>query len=162
MAKLQPQAFVVTDDVILTAGAKQLIPPNSLGIVDVVLITSPTGEKAPVTKFDKRVMDAFYRGWVTSPPSIPRQWAQDLSDYRVYWVYPPAVEGLQASIEHISVPGNVRQNELLDIDRRFEPALLDYVLFRAFSEDAEYANDPRRAAAHYEAFMELVKNGSSN
>jgi len=50
----------------------------------------------------------------------------------------------------------------INIDDIYANALVDYMLYRAYSKDAEYAGNAQRAVAHYTAFSNslgvLIKN----
>jgi hypothetical protein len=67
----------------------------------------------------------------------------------VYGAYPTDVVE-PASGDYTAVSGDV---DLLDIHAN---ALLDYILYRAYSKDSEYAGNAQRAVNHYTAFMNAL------
>ncbi|MCK7581011.1 MAG: hypothetical protein MZV65_38935 [Chromatiales bacterium] len=44
----------------------------------------------------------------------------------------------------------------IKLDDIYANAILDYVLYRAYSKDAEYAANAQRAALHYQAFTNAL------
>ena len=157
LARIAPQAFVVTERVVLSPGAQQRLPAGGVRLIDVPVVIDSAGNTTALTRFNRRAMDIYSPQWRDTAPGTPRQWSPDPADPYVFWVYPPAAAGVQADIEHVKVPESIKQNEVLSIERRYEPALFDYILARAFSEDAEYAGDTARAGAHYAAFERIAK-----
>jgi hypothetical protein len=82
---------------------------------------------------------------------------------REFLVYPPAAVGAQLEIIYSSVPaahaltetqlGNPATAEVIRIDDSFGNVLIDYVMYRAYSKDAEVSANASRAVAHYQAFQ---------
>lgn len=47
----------------------------------------------------------------------------------------------------------------LDIDDIYGNAVIDYVLFRAYQKDSEYAGNAQRAQTHYQLFLNCIGQG---
>jgi len=83
-----------------------------------------------------------------------------------FLVYPPATTAARLEVIYSSVPLahtlteaqliNSATTEVIRIDDSYFNALLDYVLYRAYSKDAEYAANAQRAVAHYQAFQNAL------
>jgi hypothetical protein len=43
------------------------------------------------------------------------------------------------------------------LDDAWVPTILDYVLYRAYTKDAEYTANLERAAAHYKTFIDAIQ-----
>ena len=162
LAALRPDLFIRTHTIPLEPGAKQSIPASSTRVARVLGVRKG-GEDAPMralTRFDMRSMSASDPEWQETRPSRPRQYTI-AADQDVFWLYPsvPEDEVYYADIESIEVPDVPMPKDWPDddpvniqMDNRFERALVDYVLFRSLSKDADYAANGQRAAAHQEAF----------
>lgn len=155
----RPDATSTTVTVELIAGARQTLPTTAFRLLDVVRNTG--GTKAAVRKTDMKLLDAQVPSWQNGTTNtVIKHFMYDLRDIDVFYVYPPAAVG--ASLEMVVsakpteiaeqtgvnlVTGNI---SVLDL---FANALQDYMLFRAFAKDAEYAGNGARATAHYQAFQ---------
>lgn len=49
------------------------------------------------------------------------------------------------------------ESQTLPVDDVYAEAIAHFVLHRAYSKEAEWANDPVRAKQHFELYLELVK-----
>jgi hypothetical protein len=63
-----------------------------------------------------------------------------------YSAYPSDVTEPAAGTDYTDVTGNI---DLPDI---YGNIVLDYILYRAYTKDSEYAGNAQRAQAHYQAF----------
>ena len=82
---------------------------------------------------------------------------------REFLVYPPATSAARLEITYAQIPSphtltaqqltNAATTETIRIDDSFANALLDYVLYRAYSKDAEQQGNAARAVAHFQAFQ---------
>jgi hypothetical protein len=80
----------------------------------------------------------------------------DEQNPRVFYVYPGVAGNAYAEIVYSANPSTVAQNGNLDIPDIFANAVADYVLFRAYTKDAEYAGNATRAGLHYNLFINSV------
>lgn len=158
----RPDATATTASVALSAGARQTLPAAAYKLLDIIRNTG--GTKSAIRKIDMKLLDAQLPAWQNGVQSgTIKHYMYDVREIHVYYVYPPA--STAASIEMLysaaptdiaeqtslgSVTGNI---SVLDL---FANALGDYILFRAFAKDAEYAGNAARATAHYQAFQNGV------
>jgi hypothetical protein len=122
-----------------------------------------TSAKKAVRLVPRQILDAQIPGWHAIPGTVDiLHYMFDARDPKTFYVYPPAVDSAQLEIMYSAIPtpiaepadgklysdvvGNV---SLPDI---YANALLDYMLYRAYSKDSEYAGNAARAQAHYGAF----------
>lgn len=157
----QPGEFASTETVTHTTGVRQTLPAGAVALLRVQHALTPTGAASrAATMFNFIAMDTVSPIWRRARPGPVRQWAYDPRDPRVYWVYPPS-DGSQALIELVREPQALTSVDPLPVSVRFNGALLDYVLYRAYSKDTEYAGQDGRAALHYQAYRGVVSGGSS-
>lgn len=109
----------------------------------------------------REIMDAQNPSWHTDGgaqgSTEVKHFIYDLRDpLHVYvWPKPAANTRLEAVIRYI--PRDVvSDTQLLDVADIFGNVLLDYVLYRAYSKDSEYAGNAARATAHYTAFANAL------
>ncbi|MEE4238746.1 MAG: DUF6682 family protein, partial [Anderseniella sp.] len=116
---------------------------------------------------DRKTLDDQRRIWHNDRPSPTiAQWMFDPRDPRSFMVYPPATTGAQLEVLYSELPqphaltneqlSNPATTETLRLPDHAANMVLDYVLFRAYSKDAEYSANASRAAAHYQAVLSAL------
>jgi hypothetical protein len=133
-------------------------------LLDVVRNVASSAAKSPVKLITRQTLDDMDRTWYgnTGVVTIER-YAFDPRLPREFLVYPPAAVGAQLEIIYSSVPAahtltqaqleNSATAEVIRIDDSFGNVLIDYVMYRAYSKDAEVSANAARAVAHYQAFQ---------
>jgi len=162
----RPDSMVTNASLTLAAGPKQAIPSAGSKLIDIVRNTS--GNKRSVRMTSRDLLDTQTPNWYgqTGVTEI-LHFTYDPRDPKVFYVYPPAASS-GASLEivysayptditepadgvlYTSVSGNI---SLPDI---YGNVLTDYILYRAYTKDSEYAGNAQRAVAHYSAFKEAL------
>lgn len=172
----RPDALVKNASVILAEGTKQRLATGTgaggVGALNlpaklIEVVRNSGGTKRPVRLVIREILDAQIPGWhsLTGATDI-MHFMFDPRDPLTFYVYPPAASTGAAldlvygayptdvteptSGDYTSVSGNI---DLLDIHGN---ALLDYILYRAYSKDSEYAGNAQRAVNHYTAFMNAL------
>jgi hypothetical protein len=157
-APLKPSLYATIQSVSLVAGARQTLPTGGVGLVAVQRNTSGPA----ITPTTRGTLDSFNPKWLSSSVSATiKNYAPDDSNPKVFWVSPPAKAGISVEVEYIPTPTDYNLGSTLtSLEEIASPAFLDYILYRAFSKDAEYAGSAARAVAHYQAFVGQL--GGSN
>lgn len=151
--KATPAAFTCV------AGPTQTLPPTAQTLIDVH--TNTNGDA--VTKVDRLLLEATVRRWTAATQGQPIHFMHTPVEPRVFYVYPPAVAGATlncvfsnypADVAAPTAPGRLYSTVAGDIDipDEFEAALLHFILFRAYSKDAEFGGNGQLAASHYQLF----------
>lgn len=158
IAGLKPDASSINEPLPLAVGTKQTIPANGLRLIDVVRNVATESDKGAIVLCSRAQLDATRRGWHNETPSLNiEHFVFDEMDPQHFYVYPPAAEG--ASIEiiysqvpaaHNAYPGS-RYNPIR-LDDSYVPAIVDYILYRAYSKDADFAGNANRSTSHFQAF----------
>ncbi len=137
-------------------GARQSMAdrPEVIRVIDVVANTVSLSKKGSVRKIDRRVLDDQVRSWRGATPTVDIElYMLDPNLPKDFLVYPPAAIGAGLEVVVSTLPDRHSGNsEDLRIGDNFAGAILDYVLYRSFSRDAETGN-AARAAAHYQAMI---------
>lgn len=160
LAEIRPDAFTRTRTQALVGGARQE-PDADVERVVRVLSSGPSqaGPFRAVTHFDLATMNAVHPTWQTDPPAQMRQFSL-VHDATAFWVYPPQPAGDPgyAVVEAVVIPeipsaedAGFAEHEI-DVDQRFQRALVDYTLYRAFMKDSDTGDASARAQHYYAAF----------
>jgi len=135
---------------------------NPAKLLDITRNMASTSAKKAVRLISREILDAQTPDWHNKTQSVDViHYMFDPRDPRAFYVYPPATSAAQLEIifsayptdvaapsgtDYTTVSGNI---SVADI---FGNALLDYILYRAYTKDSEYAGNANRAIAHYTAF----------
>lgn len=163
----RPDASVTNATMTCTAGSKQELPADGAKLIEVVRNAAATGTKRAVRMVNREVLDAQLPGWHQVAGSIDiLHFMYDARDPRVFYVYPPALATTELDIVYSSYPTDLAEpsegstyNDVtgsVDLPDIYGNTLIDYVLYRAYSKDAEYAGNAQRAQAHYAAFANAL------
>jgi hypothetical protein len=167
---LRPDANTATGEFTCAAGARQIVTTtfsSALRVIEVVRNTAVTSAKGAVRLVNRRMLDDQRRNWYAETPTVDIQhYMYDPRLPKEFLVYPPASTAARLEVVYSSVPLahtlteaqliNPATTDVIRIDDSYFNALLDYVLYRAYSKDAEYASNAQRAVAHYQAFQNAL------
>lgn len=167
IVNIRPDSNTLTGSFTCVAGPRQVLTSqfaNATRLIDVIRNVATASDKRAVRLVDRHILDTQRRTWYSEnnadtvqhymfDPRIPKE----------FLVYPPATTSAQLEVAYASVPTahtltesqltNTATTETIRIDDSFANALLDYILYRAYSKDADYAANAQRAVAHYQAFQ---------
>lgn len=156
----RPDSMVTNATQALTAGSKQSIPANGAKLIEVVRNTA--GDKRAIRQCGREILDAQMPGWhgLAGVTTI-MHFMFDPRDPKVFYVYPPAGPGASVELVYSALPSDVVEPTSGDytavagnisVPDIYANALLDFILYRAYSKDSEYAGNSARAQAHYALF----------
>lgn len=162
----RPDAVSTNATVNLTVGAKQTLPADGFKLLD-ILRNETANSKRAVRLVNRQLMDAHIPNWYSQTPSLEVQhFLYDPRDPLVFYVYPPASAGAAVYMIYAAHPAGVAEpadgttytavSGNINVPDIYANALMDYVLYRAFAKDAEYAGNAARATAHYQAFVNAL------
>lgn len=161
----RPDSMVTSATVALTLGTKQSLPANGAKLIEVVRNT--TGTKRAVRVCEREILDAQAPGWhgLTGATEI-LHFMYDPRDPKVFYVYPPAGAGASVEVVYASLPADVAEPAdgstyddvvgNISVPDIYGNSLQDYILYRAYTKDSEYAGNAARATAHYTAFANAL------
>lgn len=158
VAFYKPNAHVKGAGVKLVAGTRQDLPADGIQLIDVVRNLGSTGA-APgraIRMVVREILDAQLPGWHYERPNAEVvHYSYSMLDPKAYYVYPPQPAANQNYVELVygASPPDATEGGAITIDDTYQTALLDYVLYRAYLKDAEYAADSGRAQHHQQAFI---------
>lgn len=156
----RPDATATTATLTCVSGTRQTLPAAGAKLFDIVRNVATTSDKQVVRKVNRQMLDTLTPGWHVETASVNiLNYMYDPIDPKVFYVYPPATTAAQLSTVYSAYPTDVTEpadNAVytaitgnISVADIFANALADYVLFRAFSKDAEASANSARAQAHY-------------
>jgi hypothetical protein len=163
----RPDSMVTNQTITCVAGSKQGLPSNGAKLIEVVRNARSAGTKRAVRMVNREILDAQTPGWhnLTGVDDV-LHFMYDPRDPRVFYVYPPATTNAQLDIVYASYPTDIVEPadgslhtavtgdiSLPDI---YGNVLQDYILYRSYTKDSDYAGNAARAQAHYAAFANAL------
>jgi len=163
VALYRPDAMVTTATFTCAAGSKQALPAGGSKLIDIP--RNATTSKA-VRLVNREILDAQQPGWhgITASTAVVH-FTYDPRDPRVFYVYPPATSATSLDIVYSAYPTDINEPTSgtyttvtgnLGVPDIYSNAVLDYILYRAYMKDSEYAGNTGRAQAHYTAFSNAL------
>lgn len=159
----KPESCVKNESVALTVGAtKQTIPATGIMLMDVTRNMGSAGSTPgkAVRLVSRDVLDAQRPDWHSDANAAGaiQHFMYDPRDPKTYYVYPKApATAHYLEVVYSSAPVDCATTAAtIGIDDIYANALVDYVLYRAYSKDAEYAQNANLAIAHYTAFANAL------
>ena len=162
VAAVKPNAYVRNTSKQLSGGTKQTLPTDGVSLVDVVrnLGTDGTTPGRAIRLVSREILDAQNPNWHadTADASV-KHFTYTPLDPKTFYVYPPqpASNSGYAEIVYVAAPSEATLNSTITLDDIYVTALLNYVLYRAYTKDAEYANNAQLAAAYYQQFQGILQ-----
>lgn len=165
---VRPDAGSVHKTFQLVAGTLQSIPATTLRVLKLLRNMGAAGltPGSVIYETAASILDAHVPDWhtgVTVPAAADvDRWVYDGDDPTHFWVYPPQPAAGMGYIEGLfsappvdctinGVDGSATDSAL-GIPDNYGPALIDYVLFRAYSKETDTRN-PSKANAAFAAFQ---------
>jgi len=163
---MSPNATNKVSVIKLNAGTRQSLPSDGWTLLEVVRYMGLDGTKPgrAIRLTSRELLDAFNPDWHSDPPqAVPKHYVFDLQDQTAFFVYPPNNGKGYIEINYSPDPVDlVSENETIKLNNIFETAILDYVLYRACSKDAEYAPGLQLAAGYLSTFQAFMGQKSSS
>lgn len=154
VAMMRPDASVATFVMTLIAGTRQTIPATGFRLLDVVRnVTTVTGTTPAdqvvtvpgrsVRIVDREVLDTQDPYWHTNTASSEiKHFIYDNRIPTLFYVYPPATNTAKLEVVYSVAPTDVTAaGNTLSISDIYQDVILNYVMYRAYSKDAEYASN---------------------
>lgn len=179
----RPDANMQSDTYTCTVGTRQKLTksrstdgngvstggfPEALRLRSVVRNVAPTSTLRAVRLIQQAVLDDQRPGWHAETGSINIQhYIYDPLNPTEFMVYPPALATAQLEVVYSSVPtqhviaeASIKAStEVIKLPDIYVNPILDYVLYRAYAKDSEYAANAQRASGHFQAYSAALGAG---
>lgn len=158
----RPDANPINETFTLTANsAKQTLPSAALRLISIYKNTNPTTK--PITNIERRVLDDQIEDWHGTTGTNVEHYAYDPLDPKVFYVY-PGTTASDATIDLVysSSPADITISDFatttttITLDDVYANSILDFMLYRAYQKDTEYAGDMQRAGVYMQSFQQSL------
>lgn len=153
----RPDANMVNTTLALADGSKQTLPAIALRLVQVVRNVSGRA----VTQVDRRILDETLPNWHQSVAGTNKieHYIYDAADPKNFYVYPQGASGTHTleliystSPADIAISNFASDTTVISLDDIYGNAILDYILYRSYQKDSEFAGNAERSMMHYSSF----------
>lgn len=155
----RPDANPVNASFTLTANsAKQSLPSAALRLLSIYRNSNPTSK--PITNIERRVLDDQIEDWHGTTATNVEHYVYDPLDPKIFYIYPHTTAS-DATIEivysssptDITISNFSSDTTVISLDDIYANAILDYMLYRAYQKDTEYAGDLQRSGVYMQSFQ---------
>ena len=156
IALYKPNAFVKNQSKQMSSGTKQALPADGVSLIDVVrnMGTNGTTPGAAIRAVSREILDSQTPEWHTATASASaKHFVYSVLDPKNFYVYPPNTGTGHVEIIYVAAPADATLVGTITLDDIFVTALVNYILYRAYSKDAEFAANASAAQAYYQAFQ---------
>ena len=171
IVNFRPSASADHANVQLTTGTEQTIPTSGLRLIKVVRNMSAAGGSATgkraIRLVNGDILNAQDPDWhdptatgSSAHGTVVNNYIFDDADPRKFYVYPGVSGNAYVEIVYSASPTDLTTgSSTIDIDDTYGNAIVDFVLYRAYLKDAEYAGNAQRANTHYQIFLSSIGAG---
>jgi len=158
---MQPSASSTTVSKLLTAGTRQTLPSDGWLLLQIYRNMGTTGS-APgraIRIVSREVLDGFIPNWHSEIPKAEvKNYIYDTQDQLAFYVYPPNTGTQYIEVNYSAQPVNLTtESQVIPLFDVFQSALVDYILYRACSKDAEYAPGLQLAQGYMSTFYSAIQ-----
>ena len=161
LVEKKPEVNTKVATVQLAAGTRQTLPDDGVQFFRLLRNTDSAGSVPgeAVRTVDYSALEGVNLLWhaATAATEVTDA-AFRPSDPTHYYVYPPADGSGFVDIEYGALLPDCTLGGTLNARDVWQPSLLNYVLYRAYAKDAEYAANAQLAASYYEAFRQSLSD----
>lgn len=148
-----PTANTVRQNLSLVAGTLQTLPTGSIVLMDI-----PRNVEGPsVRLISRELLDAAPYDWHTSKASATvKNYVYNSDEGGVFYVFPPNTGAGNLVVVYSKVPSVItNEAQAIELEDTYQAALLNYMMFRAYSKDTDYA-DGSKATGYFSAFKDVL------
>lgn len=152
----KPNTFVRNTSVRLTTGTKQGLPADGVQLIDVVRNMGTNGSTAgrAIRITMREILDSQIPNWHTeAAQNEVKHYMYSMLDPKNFYVYPPNTGNGFVELVYGAAPTDATLNSTITLDDIYQTILVDYILYRAYSKDTEFAADTSRALSHQQAYL---------
>jgi hypothetical protein len=175
IVNFRPEATATHANLQLSTGTEQTLPSGGLRLIKVTRNMSGTASDATGAKsiriVEEDLLNSIEPDWhdptVTGSSahgSIIKNYLFDPDDPKKFHVYPGVASGSNAYVELIysKLPTDLSSvSSTIDLEDTYGNAILNFVLYRAYLKDAEFAGNQQRTATHYQLFIGSISGGGN-
>ena len=159
LLKAKPQEGSVNVEFVPVPGARQSLPDDAISVLGIEC--NAQGRMRAMTLVNRTDLQAVSRDWMSMRPAVELvHWMLPDTEPRHFYVYPPADAAARLvltycrrpSLAEPASPGWQAVSGDTGLDAKWDAALRDYVLYRAWSKDSESSGNAQIAAGYLSTF----------
>lgn len=159
----KPDAYVKAEAIRLAAGVRQALPVSGTVLLAVTRNMGADGltPGAAVPLVDRAIMDAALPGWAFDATStVVGNYMYDDRSPKHFYVHPPQPAANQGYVEVVysAAPADVGAGAAILLDDVYAGALINYMIYRAYSKDLDMGPNAQRASLAYSVFSQALGN----
>lgn len=154
----KPNAYVRNVPFLCAPGTRQALPADCVQLFSVPRNMGATGANPgrAIRPVEQAMLDARVPNWHSATPAAEVQhFTYSVLSPKTFFVYPPNTGTGYVELSYGAEPPDTTLGAAISVDNIYSTALIDYVLYRAFSKDTEFA-DNARASVHFQAFVGAI------
>lgn len=134
----------------LSAGSRQALPNDGASLIDIPRNSSGRA----VRVVTREILDAQLPNWhVENSAAAVQHYIYDPNVPTIFYVYPPNTGSGTVELIYAATPtGATTEGTTVSLSDFYVPAILNYVMYRAYSKDADYSSNDANAKAYFQAF----------
>lgn len=158
---VRPDAYTKNVEFSCVAGTKQALPSDALRLIEVL-----RNANGKVVRFvPRKALDDSYPEWHSGKTAVTvDNYTYEERDPKTFYLHPGPAAAVKVDVIYSVAPQskqlvdveNIQTPALADLDDIYINPIIDFMLYRCFSKDAEYSANSNRAAGHYNAFLQQL------
>jgi hypothetical protein len=158
IALYKPNAYVRNVPFLCALGTRQEVPADCVQLFSIPRNLGATGINPgrAIRPVEHDMLDARVPNWHSITPTVDVQhFTYSVLNPKTFFVYPPNTGTGYVELSYGAEPPDTTLGAAISVDNIYSTALIDYVLYRAFSKDTEFA-DSARASGHFQSFVSAI------
>jgi len=173
IVNFRPESSATTANVQLVTGTKQTLPSGGLRLIKITRnmdgTTGGASGKRAIRIVNVDILNTQEPNWHDASAASGdaahgtsvKHYIFDEDDPRNYYVYPGVSGNAYVEIVYSAAPTDLANTSAtISVDDIYGNAIIDFVLYRAYMKDAEYAGNAQRATNHYQLFTASIGQGN--
>ncbi|AWK83560.1 DUF6682 family protein [Photobacterium damselae] len=122
------------------------IPEDGFALLSVESVDDIAVQYVLIEKLDQ--LNPYWR----KEKGAPSCWTKREGEDRRFWLYPQPNESVRVSICYAQAPIVTPDTDFIDIPPIFLGALIDFMMYRAYSRDSENPMEATKSQLHFQSF----------
>lgn len=165
LVALVPEASSKLNSLHMVAGARQTIPADGHMLLEVTRNMGTAGTVAGRVpkRIDREILDESTPDWSSAAATVAiTTYMYNLRDRSAFYVSPPSDGTGYLEVIYSAIPVAMVETDAITVSDIYVPAMLDYLLWRAKSKNANFAGSFEEAQIYYKSFMAFVSASSTD
>lgn len=160
-AIFKPNIYVLNTNVSLVAGTKQALPAEANSLVEIVRNMGAGGlvPGRPIRIATRESLDSQIPDWhaAQAATTVVKHFIYSPLDPKNYYVYPASPGGVMVEAVFNASPPDATIGGVITLDDIYSSALLNFVLYRAYAKDTEFAANAATSDKYYQSFLTILR-----